>query len=173
MRYLFLIIYYGLATYLPDSYTPVIGKLCNELRIFCCRFIFKSCGKISTINRKAYFGNGKNVVIGDYSGIGANCKIPHDLVMGKYVMMAPDVIIFNRNHRFDRPDVPFCRQGMTDDNPVRIADNVWIGERVIITAGRKISADTVIAAGSVVTKDFPEGSLVGGNPARLIKPILE
>lgn len=171
MRYLFLVLYYGFATYLPDSYTPVIGRICNMLRIFCCRFIFKSCGKISTINRRAYFGNGRKVVIGDYSGIGANCKVPHDLVMGKYVMMAPDVLIFNRNHRFDNPDVPFCKQGMTDDNPVVIADNVWIGERVIITAGRKIAANSVIAAGSVVTKDFPEGSVVGGNPARLIKSV--
>lgn len=169
MRYLFLILYYGFATYLPDSYSPVIGPLCNRIRIFCCRRIFKRCGDISTINRLAYFGTGKDVVIGDYSGIGARCKVPNDLVMGRYVMMAPEVLIFNRNHRFDNPDIPFCRQGMTENRPVVIADNVWIGERAIITSGRHVAADTVIAAGSVVTKDFPECSVIGGNPARFIK----
>lgn len=173
MRFLFLIIYYCFATYLPDSYSPVIGPICNSIRIFCCRFIFKKCGKISTINRCAYFGVGKNVEIGDYSGIGAHCKVPNDLKMGKYVMMAPDVLIFNRNHRFSDPTRPFCEQGMTEDTPVVIGDNVWIGERAIITAGRHIADNTVIAAGAVVTKDFPAASIIGGNPAKLIRPTFD
>lgn len=69
------------------------GQLWNEIRIFCCRRIFKYCGKVSTINRHAYFGNGRNVEIGDYSGIGENCVIPNNIIIGKYVMMAPKVYI--------------------------------------------------------------------------------
>ena len=79
MRKLFLILYYGLATHLPDSYTPVVGKLSNRLRVICCHHIFKRCGAIVTVNRKAYFGNGSEIEIGDDSGIGANCHLPNDI----------------------------------------------------------------------------------------------
>lgn len=173
MRYIFLILYYCFAAYLPDSYSPVIGPICNRIRIFCCKFIFKKCGKISTINRCAYFGMGRDVEIGDYSGLGARCKVPNDIRIGKYVMMAPEVLIFNRNHRTDDPSRPFCEQGMTETRQVVIGDNVWIGERAILTAGRRIADNTVIAAGSVVTKDFPEGSIIGGNPAKFIRKTFE
>ena len=53
--------------------------------------------------------------------------------------------------------------------PVVIEDDVWIGGHVIINAGRRIRKGTIIAAGSVVTKDFPEYSIIGGNPVKLIK----
>ena len=169
MRKLFLILYYGLATHLPDSYTPVVGKLSNRLRVICCHHIFKRCGAIVTVNRKAYFGNGSEIEIGDDSGIGANCHRPNDIKIGDHVMMAPDVLIFNRNHNYSDPEIPIGRQGMSETRPVRIHNNVWIGQRAIINAGRTIADGTVIAAGSVVTRDFPENSIIGGNPAKLIK----
>lgn len=169
MRYLFLIIYYGFATYLPDSYSPVFGKISNWLRILCCRFIFRKCGRVSNINRCAYFGVGKDIEMGDFSSIGAHCKLPNDIKIGRYVMMAPEVLVFNRNHRFSDPSKPFCEQGMTEPRTVVIGDNVWLGERTIITAGRRIAPNTVVAAGAVVTKDFPEGVIIGGNPAKVIR----
>lgn len=66
MRYLFLFLYYGFAQHLPSSYFPCVGKYFNAFRIFCCKRIFKCCGKISTIDRHAYFGNGKDLEIGDF-----------------------------------------------------------------------------------------------------------
>ena len=69
MRNIYLLLYYGFARYLPSSYAPVVGKPSNAIRIFLVKRIFKSCGKISTIDRLAYFGNGKDLEIGDYSGI--------------------------------------------------------------------------------------------------------
>ena len=116
---------------------------------------------------------GRDVEIGYYSGLGARCKVPNDIRIGKYVMMAPEALIFNRNHRTDDPSRPFCEQGMTETRQVVIGDNVWIGERAILTAGRRIADNTVIAAGSVVTKDFPEGSIIGGNPAKFIRKTFE
>jgi len=122
-----------------------------------------------TVNRKAYFGNGSNIEIGDNSGIGAYCRLPNDLKIGNNVMMAPEVLIFSVNHRFDDPDIPIGRQGYQERKPVCIGNNIWLGERAIINAGRTVADGTVIAAGSVVTKDFPPDSLIGGNPAQLIR----
>lgn len=86
MRKFWLVLFYGFANHLPYSYTPVLGGVSNRIRIFLCKRIFKECGKVSTINRNIYFGNGKDIVIGDYSGIGANCSIPNDIHIGKYLL---------------------------------------------------------------------------------------
>lgn len=165
-----MIIYYGLATHMPNSYVPVIGRISNWLRVRCCHGIFKKCGKIVTVNRKAYFGNGADIEIGDDSGIGANCQLPNDIKIGSHVMMAPEVLIFSVNHNYSDPDIPIGQQGNQPPRPVTIGDNVWIGQRVIINAGHHIADGTVIAAGSVVTKNLPPESIIGGNPARVIRP---
>ena len=80
---IWLIIYYSFVRYLPNSYTPVVGKFCNKLRIFCVKKIFYKCGNISTINRMVDFGNGAFVEIGDHSGLGENCVIPNNIVIKK------------------------------------------------------------------------------------------
>lgn len=171
-RKFFLLLYYSFAYYLPDSYYPVklIGKACNAFRIFCVRRIFKSTGDINTICRKVYFGTGHDVEIGDDSGIGTNARVPHNIKIGKHVMIAPDLLAFRMNHKFDDPGKTLCEQGVTENPPIRIGDNVWIGQRVIITPGRVIPDGTIVAAGSVVARDFEPNMVVGGNPAKVLKP---
>ncbi len=66
MRNIYLLLYYGFARYLPSSYAPVVGKPSNAIRIFLVKRIFKSRGKISTIDCLAYFGNRKDLEIGDF-----------------------------------------------------------------------------------------------------------
>jgi maltose O-acetyltransferase len=100
-------------------------------------------------------------------------KVPNDIKIGMDVMMGVNVTIFGSNHKFDRTDIPMRKQGMKKYDPVEIEDDVWIGSNSIILPGRKISKGTIVAAGSVVTKDFPPYSIVGGNPAKLIKSRLE
>ena len=53
--------------------------------------------------------------------------------------------------------------------PIVIGDNVWIGDKVIILDGVKIGNNSIIAAGTVVTKDVPDFCVVAGNPAKIIK----
>ena len=169
-RKIFTMLYYGFARYLPDPYTPVVGKACNAVRVFCVKRIFRKCGKIQTVCRGVYFGSGAEVEIGDYSGLGPNCRITPDIKIGNYVMMAPDLLVLRANHRFDDPDTPIGLQGVEPAPPCVIGDNVWIGQRVTIVPGRRIASGTVVAACAVVTKDFPENMIIGGNPARVIRP---
>jgi maltose O-acetyltransferase len=169
-RIFFLILYYGVAYYLPDSYTPIVGRAANWLRKCCCHALFKRCGKIVTVGRHVYFGNGANIEIGDDSGFGPYSRIPNNIIIGNHVMMAPEILIIKNNHKYDNPITPIGQQGPAPAAPVIIEDNVWIGQRAIITPGRRIATGTVVAAGAVVTKDFRPDFIIGGNPAKEIKP---
>ena len=83
--------------------------------------------------------------------------------------MGPDCVALTRNHAFMDRSVVIREQGYTEDKPIYIDDDVWIGQRVIILPGVHIARGTVVGAGAVVTKDTVPYSVVGGNPARLLK----
>lgn len=107
--------------------------------------------------------------IGDYSGIGANCFLPKNIKNGNYVMMGPELFVPNGNHRFADISIPMNMQGFDLGEPTVIEDDCWIGRRCIITAGRRVAKGIIVATGAVLTKNFEEYSIVGGNPAKLIK----
>lgn len=163
-------IYYHMAFYLPISHHfGIIGKMSKRLRGALCRVIFASTGNNVNIERRVNFGQGGNIKIGDNSGLGVNCIIPDGSIIGKDVMIGPNCYIHARNHRFDRIDIPMRLQGYSEPKPCIIDDDVWIGRNVTIMVGRHISKGTIIAANSCVTKDYPPYSVIGGNPAKLIK----
>lgn len=169
MKKIYLVLYYGFARFLPNSYSGMIGRLSNAIRVFLVRRIIKKAGKIDTINRGVYFGTGKDVEMGDFSGIGANASIPNNTIIGNYVIVGRDVHILDNNHEYSNPDVPVKLQGYRPNMQTVIEDDVWIGMRSFFTPGRHIKKGTIVAACSVVTKDFPEYSIIGGNPAKYIK----
>ena len=117
----------------------------------------------------AYFGTGKNIEMGDYSQLGINCKVEEDLVLGDYVLMGPDVVIFSSSHEYKNPDVPIMLQGGIERKPVVIGNDVWIGTRVIIMPGVHIGNHVIIGANSVVTHDIPDYSVAAGSPARVVR----
>ena len=168
----FLALYYGIFIWMPDN---VIGggKIWKHMRWLCCKQIFKKCGKNVNIMRKAVFGSGRNLEIGDNSGLGVNCNIPGNTIIGDNVMMGPNCYILGRNHAFNRTDIPMIEQGFTESKPTVIGDDVWIGREVLMTPGRTIKKGTIIAGGTVLCKDFDEYSIVGGNPSRLIRSRLD
>lgn len=169
-RYFFLLLYYFFAIYLPVSGSR-LGRFLHskKIRYSICRHIFKKCGKNVNIEKGARFGNGSELEIGDNSGIGINCQVPHDIKMGADIMMGPNCFILSQNHAFSRMDIPMQQQGFTERKKTIIEDDVWIGRDVLMTPGRTIKRGTVIAARCVLCKDFPEYSIVGGNPSRLIR----
>lgn len=170
-RIICLVLYYGIAQYLPDSYFGVkfIAHFSNWFRIILCKGIFKKCGHVRTINRGVYFGTGSQVEIGDESGIGARTSIPNNTIIGNHVMLSRDCLILWANHKFDRTDIPINDQGMHPWAQTVIEDDCWIGLRTLMTPGRHVKKGTIVAMGSVLTKDYPEYSVVGGNPAKVIK----
>ncbi len=168
-KLIFLFLYRSILIWLPASTTPIIGKMMRKLRYLCCRNIFLFCGRNVNIERGAHFGSGFRLKIGDNSGIGINCNVPGNIEIGKNVMMGPECNILSINHRFDRTDIPMIDQGSTDEKKTIIEDDVWIGRQVIFTPGRIVKKGSIIAAGTVLCKDFEEFSIIGGNPSALIK----
>lgn len=164
-----LILFYCVLRYLPSGSVKFIGRFFRFLRYQCCRYLFLYCGKNVNIERGAYFGSGFRLKIGDNSGIGINCHVPGNIEIGKDVMMGPECHILSLNHRFDRTDIPMIEQGSTDEKKTVIEDDVWIGRQVIFTPGRTVKKGSIIAAGTILSKDFEEYSVIGGNPSRLIK----
>lgn len=159
----FLCIYYGFARYVANIFMG------GKLRYWCCKHIFKSCGRNVNIERGAYFGTGVDIRIGNNSGLGINCWVPNNLTIGSDVIMGPNVTILDRNHEFKRTDVSIGSQGSTERKPTIIENDVWIGCQVLMMPGRTIKQGSIIAGGCVLCKDFPEYSIVGGNPSRLIR----
>lgn len=107
---------------------------------------------------------GNNSSIGPYSYIGCSGYIE----IGDNVMMSPRVSIYAENHLFDNPELTIKEQGVKREF-VKIEDDCWIAANTVILAGVTIGRGSIIAAGSVVTKDIPPYSIVGGVPAKVIK----
>jgi acetyltransferase-like isoleucine patch superfamily enzyme len=100
----------------------------------------------------------------------ANCHFYGDIDIGKHVMIGPKTIIWSRNHNFEKGMI--YKHIGHNNNKIVIGNNVWIGASVILLPGVIIPNNTVIAAGSVVTKAFSaENTVIGGNPARVLKEI--
>lgn len=107
---------------------------------------------------------GNNSSIGPYSYIGCSGYIE----LGDNVMMSPRVSIYSENHNFSQSDIPMIQQGITRSF-VKIEDDCWLAANSVILAGVTVGKGSVVAAGSIVTKDVPPYSIVAGNPARIIK----
>ena len=103
--------------------------------------------------------------------IGAHCSIPHfaffvagdRISIGNHVVFGHAVELYTSDH--DPDDPSFSRR----DAPIEIHDRAWLGSRVVILKGVTIGEGAVVAAGSVVTGNVQPFTIVGGNPARLIR----
>jgi maltose O-acetyltransferase len=117
-----------------------------------------------------YFCYGTNIEIGEGSYINFNCNFVDDtkIIIGKKVMFGPAVTIATVGH----PINPSLREYMYAD-AVKIEDNCWIGAGVTICPGVTIGENSVIGAGSVVTKDIPANSIAVGNPCKVVRAIDE
>lgn len=129
-------------------------------------------GSYSMVRPSGYYGReiGEGLQIGDRSNIGAYCYLGASggITIGNDVLMGPRVSIFAENHNFANTDLTMREQGVMRQS-VRIEDDCWLASGSIILAGVTIGRGSIIAAGAVVTKDVLPYSIVGGNPARIIR----
>lgn len=107
-----------------------------------------------------------NVKIGKNVAIMSNCLMmaAGGIIIDDDVMIAANVQLISNNHDLDNRKVITCK-------PVHIKKNCWIGAGATVLAGITIGENSVVGAGSVVTKDVPDNVIVAGNPARIIKQI--
>lgn len=107
---------------------------------------------------------GNNSSIGPFAYIGCSGYIE----IGDNVIMGPRVGIFAENHQFHDIGLPIKEQGVLRSF-VKIEDDCWLASNVVILAGVTVGRGSVIASGSIVTKDVPPFSVVAGVPAEVIK----
>ena len=145
-RLCFMLLYYGCFRYFPRSSFPLLGAPSNRLRCWCCRRLFRKCGRHVTVERMAFFGSGLNVELGDHSGMGRNCFVQSSIVIGAHVMIGPNFYIHARNHAYEDSMRLVREQGYKPAQPTVIEDDVWIGRDCMFTPGRHIRKGIVIAA---------------------------
>lgn len=118
---------------------------------------------------------GAEIVIGNNVGIsGSTINATKSIKIGNNVLIGSGCIITDTDsHPIDWQDRINNRNERTISSPIIIEDNVFIGARSIILKGVTIGKNSVIGAGSIVTKSITANSIVGGNPAKVIKYLNE
>lgn len=128
-----------------------------------------SIGKNSVVEDYAVVNNGMGPVhIGHDTFIGLFDVVIGPVSIGNSVIIAQNVVLSGLNHGFEDVNIPIKNQPCSTAEIV-IEDECWIGANAVITAGVRIGKHSVVAGGSVVTKDVPPYAVVGGNPAKVLK----
>lgn len=116
------------------------------------------CGSLITIGRDCNIGERCSLWAGPSRG---------RIIIGNNVSLAPEVFITASDYQF-KAGLPFRQQPQIEKDVI-IGDDVWLGTRVIVTAGITIGNGCIVGAGAVVTHDLPENSVAVGVPAHVVK----
>ena len=154
---------------LCQKYNNLQVENLDERKNIIKQILFKT-GQNFHIEQTFYCDYGYNITIGE------NFYSNHNLVIldcakvefGNNVFIGPNCGFYTAEHPLD---VEKRIKGLEFAKPINIGNNVWFGGNVVVLAGVTIEDNSVIGAGSVVTKDIPENSLAVGNPCRVIKKL--
>lgn len=173
-------LFVGKATYIKHLYKISFGKSVNIGNGVTINALSKKGIQIgnnvtilsgSVIDCTGVFGNiGEGLKVGNNVGIAQNAfiQVRGYVSIGNDVIIGPNVSIFSESHLFEDENTPIRKQGVSRKG-VSIGEGVWIGTRSVILDGVNVGANSIIAAGSVVNKNVPEYSIVGGVPAKILK----
>ena len=147
-----------------------INPLDRNARQAAIRELLGKTGDNCVVEQPFFCTYGYNITVGDHFFLNVNCKLMDSgkITIGNNVFIAPNVCIITEEHAMD---VKQRLEGLEYTHPVNIGDNVWICTGSLILPGVTIGANSVIGAGSVVTKDIPPNSLAVGNPCKVIRQI--
>ena len=114
---------------------------------------------------------GSNIHLGQRVFFNFNCVVLDvcEVIIGHFTLFGPAVQIYTATHPMNAES----RRRQEFGKPVEIGSDVWVGGSAIILPGVRIGSRAVIGAGSVVTRDVPEGMFAAGNPCRVIREITE
>jgi maltose O-acetyltransferase len=142
----------------------------QEERARLIRTLIPASGRDTWIEPPFYCDYGHNITLGDRVFFHFNCVVLDvaPVSIGSRVLFAPAVQIYAATH----PLSAEARAGGLElGKAVSIGDDVWVGGGAIVCPGVRIGEGSVVAAGSVVTRDIPAGVLAAGNPCRVIREI--
>lgn len=142
-----------------------------EIRSLFSQLIGKAVDDAFLLIPPFYTAGGNEIHVGRNVFINQNCTF-YDLGgldIGDNVMIGPNVNIITTGHPLD----PSQRRSVTIGKPIVIERNVWIAAGATVIGGVTIGENSVVAAGAVVTRNVPPNTLVGGNPARVIRSVCE
>jgi chloramphenicol O-acetyltransferase type B len=155
----------------------LIWKIMNRVYMYMCRSCFHAIGNNVIFHPLSSTFSFKSISIGDNVGIAEraffNATVSH-IYIGSNVAIAPNVTIRGGNHRYDLvgkwiTDYEESDKRSSDDEPVYIEDDCWIGTNVTILKGVTIGRGSIVAAGSMVNRSCPPYSIIGGVPAKILK----
>lgn len=154
--------YIGLGTEIVKSniYVNSVGARCKLYKCVCM-------GNISIGDYVCIFGSGTIL-----------SSVNSSITIGNFTAIGQNVSIQDSDHRLDRASIYFMSRDMfagdvsidmSTKGDIEIGEDVWVGSNSVILSGVKIGRGAVIAAGSIVTKDVAQYTIVGGNPAKFLK----
>src|SRR5688572_5269730 len=117
-----------------------------------------------------YCDYGSNIHLGTRVFFNFNCVVLDvcEVPIGDYTLFGPGVQILTPMHPLNAA----LRREQEYGKPVEIGADVWVGGGALILAGVRIGSRSIIGAGSVVTRDIPDGVFAAGNPCRVIRDVL-
>lgn len=145
------------------------ARIRSRVRLDVLPFQVFRLGARTLIEEYCVINNGVGPVeLGEGCLLGIGSTVIGPLRFGNQVMTAQHVVLSGMNHDYEAIQTPIRDQPVTT-RPIVVEDDCWIGANAVILAGVTIGRHSVVAAGSVVTHNVPAFSVVGGNPARLLK----
>ena len=115
-----------------------------------------------------YYDYGTNIITGEGVFFNFNCVVLDvmEVNIGSKTMFGPNVQIYTATHPLD---YKIRNTGLEYAKPITIGENVWVGGSVVICPGITIGDNSIIGAGSVVTKSIPANVIAAGNPCKVIR----
>jgi maltose O-acetyltransferase len=143
----------------------------EELRRFICKELFGNGGQSVRVQPPFYCDYGSNIELGERVFFNFNCIVLDvcRVTIGDYTMFGPAVQILTPLHPLNAE----LRRKQEYGKPIEIGSDVWVGGGALILPGVRIGSRSVIGAGSVVTRDIPNGVFAAGNPCRVIRELAD
>lgn len=143
-----------------------------DLRNKIMKQLFKNVGENVWIEPDFRCEFGKNITIGDNVYINFGCIILDcsEVTIGSHTLLGPNIGLYAANHSTDATE---RINGGCYGKPIHIGNNVWLGGDVKVLQGVTIGDNTIIGAGSIVTKDIPDNVIAVGNSCKVIRKITE